>query len=490
MKQYLSKCVMISFLLYVVSVAYAHDFESDGIYYNITDSVACEVEVTYSNTAQAASYSGDIIIPATVIYDGVTYSVSSIASMAMYGCYELTSISFTEGLRYIGTSALADCTALTSLSLPNSLETMGESAFASCVSLESVVIGTGLSAISGSAFRGCIALKSVVIPDNVTAIERYAFMSTALKDIVTESVTYVGSYAFAYCDSLVNITMNNVNEIAGYAFYKSGRVKNVELSGAGNCIVGGYSFMECSSMESLRLAGVDSIGTYAFSDCTALSNVSFGDDIRAIGKWVFYNDTMLTELTFPESLVLLQGSAFRNCKGLTSVTIPGNGSTQLIGNCFAGCSSLTTVTLGDGVASLINGAFYGADSIKDVFVLSYTPPVKDLASFSYSVLGEAILHVPEGTAAVYSTTNYWNRFANIVDDIDDTTPIESPKTEANSTPIYVGDGMIIVQDASDIVEVYTSSGTLVYRGNGGTIKLQSGGIYVIRTAERAMKIIV
>ena len=68
-------------LLLCSTVAFAHDFEVDGIYYNITDDVNKTVEVTYKGSYSSEysnEYSGAVNIPASVTYNGTTYSVTSI----------------------------------------------------------------------------------------------------------------------------------------------------------------------------------------------------------------------------------------------------------------------------------------------------------------------------------------------------------------------------------------------------------------------------
>jgi len=50
----------------------AHDFEVDGIYYNITNSTDKTVAVTYSGSSYnevANEYSGDVVIPDSVVYE-------------------------------------------------------------------------------------------------------------------------------------------------------------------------------------------------------------------------------------------------------------------------------------------------------------------------------------------------------------------------------------------------------------------------------------
>ena len=62
--------------LLLPSTVIAHDFEVDGIYYNITSTNT--VEVTYKDT-NYESYGEDVIIPSTVSRNGTTYTVTLLA---------------------------------------------------------------------------------------------------------------------------------------------------------------------------------------------------------------------------------------------------------------------------------------------------------------------------------------------------------------------------------------------------------------------------
>ena len=82
-------------LLSVLS-AWAYDFEVDGIYYgyrrdNNDKKIDGEVEVT-SKGRYYSDYSGSVVIPATVTYDGKTYHVTSIGSSAFRVCTGLMSV--------------------------------------------------------------------------------------------------------------------------------------------------------------------------------------------------------------------------------------------------------------------------------------------------------------------------------------------------------------------------------------------------------------
>ena len=75
--------------------AYSHDIEvanADGvtIYYNYNDD-GKELSVT-RKANNYNSYSGKVVIPETITYNGQTYPVTSIGELAFRGCTGLTSV--------------------------------------------------------------------------------------------------------------------------------------------------------------------------------------------------------------------------------------------------------------------------------------------------------------------------------------------------------------------------------------------------------------
>ena len=81
------------FVLLCSTMVNAHDFEVDGIYYNITNTTAKTVVVTYKGSYYYSyddEYDGEVVIPETVTYNAETYSVTSIGIGAFRDCTSLT----------------------------------------------------------------------------------------------------------------------------------------------------------------------------------------------------------------------------------------------------------------------------------------------------------------------------------------------------------------------------------------------------------------
>ena len=187
MKQIYQKIIVMILVIMPSTSVFAYDCEVDGIYYNRIS--ATEFEVTYySSTSNAEAYKGEVIIPASVIYNGRTFKVIS-----------------------VGNSAFEGCTGLTSVTIPNSVTSIYSNAFQGCSGLTSVTIPNSVTSIGKDAFNNCTGLTSVTIPNSVTIIDQYAFCwCTSLTSVtIPNSVTSIGYDAFSVCTSLTSLYINN-----------------------------------------------------------------------------------------------------------------------------------------------------------------------------------------------------------------------------------------------------------------------------------------
>lgn len=102
---------IITSLAMVIGVALpsmAHNFEVDGIYYNVLSGTDKTVEVTYkgsSSSSYSNEYSGDVVIPETVTYYGTTYTVTGIDDNTFSSCQYLISVRIPKTIECIGSEA-------------------------------------------------------------------------------------------------------------------------------------------------------------------------------------------------------------------------------------------------------------------------------------------------------------------------------------------------------------------------------------------------
>ena len=127
------------------------------LYYNL-DATNQTAEVTSQNSGK---YSGNIIIPSSVTYNSVSYSVTSIGNEAFWYCDGLTSVTIPNSVTSIRESAFDGCSGLTSVTIPNSVTSIEYGAFYGCSGLTSVTIGNSVTSIGEWAFESCSGLTSV-----------------------------------------------------------------------------------------------------------------------------------------------------------------------------------------------------------------------------------------------------------------------------------------------------------------------------------------
>ena len=199
-------------LLFANTTLRAYDFRGGDLYYNITSQTApYTVEVTYQEEYYSDdNYAGLTIttIPETVIYNDITYSVTSIGSYAFYNCSSLTSVTIPESVTSIGGGAFEDCSSLTSITIPNSVMRIGVGAFD----------GTGIYNDESNWENNVLYIDNCLIKTH----------SISGSYTIKENTRLIADYAFDWCSSLTSITIpNSVTSIGNSAFYNCSSLADV-----------------------------------------------------------------------------------------------------------------------------------------------------------------------------------------------------------------------------------------------------------------------
>ena len=206
-------CVLGMGKTYAIYSFWADCPSGQRMYYYIIDATNHYVSVTCPGLAPNFGWqnymepTGDLVIPESVDYDGITYSVVSIEFSTFSDCHNLTSVSIPNTVNYIGNATFFDCYALTSVNIPDAVTHIGNDLFAGCTSLTSVVIPNSVTFIGDYAFEYCTSLTTMVIPNSVTFIGDFAFenCSNLTSVIIGDTVTSIGWNAFAQCTNLTSI---------------------------------------------------------------------------------------------------------------------------------------------------------------------------------------------------------------------------------------------------------------------------------------------
>lgn len=336
-------------------MATAHDFEVDGIYYNITSEEKKTVEVTNPNDKNIVDggykfYKDVVFIPEKVNYDGKEYTVTAIGKSAFGSNDELLSVVMPNSIVSIGQFAFSACLKLKSLTIPRNVNEIGDFAFTVMPSLEHLTVDEsndtfdsreGCNAIIRTRTNTlCVGCKKTVIPDGVEVIAGNAFSACMAEpgDLepfeidIPGSVEIIDAYAFNGCGSLVAVKFSEgLKRIDRWAFLGTS-IESIEIPASVTVI--NEAFWGCSSLKEIKVkkgnrdydsrkgcnAIIESATGTLLQGC---ENTVVPDGVKVISSSAFYR-SKIKKIKLPSSLEIIERGAFAECKELKKLVIPGS----------------------------------------------------------------------------------------------------------------------------------------------------------------------
>ena len=257
--------------------AFAYAFyakNSDGvtIYYDWANNEKTELSVSYYYSSYSGRnyYSGNVLIPKSVVYNGNTYSVTS-----------------------IGESAFANCKDLTSVTIPNSVSLINYRAFQYCNNLMTITseivtpftIGDILSSDNYSQ-------RTLIVPKNTKDEYQATDGWKNFTKIVEVGDGGIVGQKFYANGIKYNIGENNTLSVISYDSKYAGIFivpSQVTFNGIAYSVtsIGNYAFQSCTLASIAIPNSVTSIGQYAFSGCSNLTSVIIGSGVTSIDSYAF-----------------------------------------------------------------------------------------------------------------------------------------------------------------------------------------------------------
>lgn len=359
--------------------------DSQNITYVLFDDGTARIKGgTYSGgkyTHKTIPNVSDIVIPATIDYEGNTYTVNRILSGAFADISTITSVKLPTTANLTIDDSVFSGTSITSLTLKAPMN-LRPGAFKSMKLLETVTIADGQQSIPSSLFAYCSKLHTVNLPNTINSIGEYAFDSTNISNLDISYVDDLNAKSLSGIPESCTIIANGTTFIEDGTLYSKNKkklVKVIDKSQISDTLtldgdleeIGEYAFQNTSGFTTVNIGeNVKSIGDYAF-DKTSIINLNFATNskLTTIGKFAFRNCVSLKEAILPETLITIDNYCFYGDTDLTKVTMYDN-VTSLGNGSFKDCAKLETLKLSNNIATLTGETFWNCDSLAELILPS------------------------------------------------------------------------------------------------------------------------
>lgn len=255
-------------------------------------------------------------------------------------------------------------------------------------------IAANLTTIEDNAFMGLTGIGKVVVAagsknfkfangmlTDVGGTKLYLYIGTASEVAVPDTVEYVVGGAFAGNTAVQRVTFgaqSELLEIGDMAFFGAKYLTEVALP-ASLTTIGKDAFKGAVAMRSLTVAensALTNVAIGAFDDCLAALNDADAYGFITLGNVLIKYTGSATEVVLTDSIAAIAGGAFDSQNGAEVVML--------------------TVSADSSLAFIADGAFDGAISLTEVYMLTAAVPDAEQGAFDDIPIG-AVLWVSRTT---------------------------------------------------------------------------------------------
>lgn len=450
-------------------------------------------------------------------------TLREVGTNAFSGCQNLESIVFNGPLDKIWYDAFAWCTKLKEVEFKGAIRNLN--GFSNCTSLEKVVLPEGLQTLESGVFQRCTNLKEITIPQSVREMGQSVFDGcNSLKEVVLPAaMPYMQPWLFQNCTSLERLTIGE-------------GLKSIGTSALNGCSLLRRIVVRCQQPPSYN----DNAFPQEILDMFEQAELMVPEDCKSAYQkadfWKnFKNITEQDMGTYFRNMMLNVGEGGAVSYG--QWTIGHEGGCMLIP--YGEKATFTILPDEDYAAGYVevryagHGSHYYTNELVDNrFTIDPMPENGELfVRFDDALVDVDIVQTEQGIVTLSVAKNHSLRYQiqpdegwrvnsltfngeDITDQIQQGTYIDTPvlrekstiriayeqagtgvKTMGDSKVKVLGyDGGIVVDHASEgqTVSVYTLDGRLVrsvtIKHAQHTIPLTAGQVYIVKVAEKTIKI--
>lgn len=377
----------------------AADFTVDNVNYTLLSAsdLTCSLA--------AGNYSGKLVIPATVNFNGRILSVVSVDDDAISKLPELTAVEIGPNVVTIGKHAFNDTPKLEKLVIPANVNRIEPFSFVRC-GIKELVVEDSPKALN------------IGVSDFSTVIGRPS-CGTFLECSNLEKVTWLRDYS-QIKDPEVRYSEFRVpfGEATGFS-YKSA-IKEVIIGGHGKC-----AFLFCPNIEKITLEeGVEQVS--GFRQCK-VKTIHMPSSVKLVSDDAFYGCTELTEAPLREGIEKVNKGSFEHT-GIKEVTIPSSVTkfdyaydslekVTICTNCeykygFVKCKELKEVTFAPNVNVINEAPTFNVCPLEVITVENPVPPTVK-GEFTSSQYLNTVVYCPINSVEDYKKAPIWKNFWNI-----------------------------------------------------------------------------
>jgi len=350
--------------------------------------------------------------------------LKSIGDSAFEGCSSLAYFTVPSSVGEFGSNVFSGCSSLAYCDI-SALGGVPDGSFTKCTSLVYPVIGKA-TYIGVQAFRGCVSLETIYIPKTVKNIASDAFSGSAVTEIDyggsvsafdkikiesgNDELTSLRPYPnikmpalLDFCSSAPETGYTSVAFVYaedkeynadGFSFFLDSE-GNAQITGVdgdpssvtvpqsvgGHPVVsiGEYAFGD-KHIQSVTIGdNITSIDTAAFMNCSSLSTVTGGKNVRSVGYNAFYGTPWYDSVSTGEFTVQFD-SVLIGCKNTKNYVIIPDGVKTIGGGVFTTDDRLVFAYLPDSVKTIDSQAFAFCSSLKLVRAAS----VAELCTYAFT----------------------------------------------------------------------------------------------------------